>query len=351
MPLDSDTYFAYDYDIGKQDLTIYGKRASNNQYITLSIPKSDKSITVNFDVIDKQVPKKENIYLSNTNPKLGSSFYISSLFLEPYEEDIVNDAYHISQVEDSIEGGIYYNALEKNGLYYSPFSETVFRGALDLSNHHYVADDSNIIIDEANDIVRIGESTSPGIHTITSSYGSSVSFVVSNEICAPISMSEITVESVKDLVCPGQLVSSYIGQTIKLSGNGLSEHALMVKSNDEGICHAQIKKSLKNGVFAFNNELFVRGNEAGNTSLDVYLVDNPSIKLNNHSIVCDTFSNQFNIDVDLLFDGVSYQKQELVNNRDYRLDIIIRHRDTGIEEHPEYVSLTLIANYYSLSNS
>ena len=215
----SDNYFICDYDIGKQNLTIYGKKEASNQFITLSVPSTNKSLTINFDVIDKQVPAKENIYVSNTSPKLGSSFYISSLFLEPYEEDIVKDGYNISKQEDYIRGGVYYNALEKNGLYYSPFSETKFRDVLDLSNHHYISDDSNIIIDEENEIVKIGEATSPGEHTITSTYGSSVSFTVLNETCSPLSISELTIESVKDIVCPEQIISSYIGQTIKLGGN------------------------------------------------------------------------------------------------------------------------------------
>ena len=340
--------FTYFYEESKNNLNIYAKEVKENCYITLSIPKSNYSLKIEFDIIDKIVPKKENIYLSNLNPKIGSSFYISSLFLEPYEEEIVKDGYNISNLEDSVCGGRYYTNHDSNVLYYSPMSETRFRTYLDLSNHQYIVDDPNVVVDLINEIVKINKGVRIGEHKISSNYGGEISFNVINENASSIT-NDLSISSIDGYVLPEQLSSSYVGQTIFLNGSSLKEHALVVKSQDTSICLANIKKSLHESIFTFKNQLFLRGDKKGTCSLEVYYYDDPSIKLETQEIRCDTFDNHLNCDVELYFDDVLFTNQKLEKNKEY--DFIIRVRDRTTHELyiPEYLDISNFVNYYSLT--
>ena len=340
--------FTFFYEEAKSNLNIYAKEIKDNCYITLSIPKTDYSLKIEFDIIDLIVPKKENIYLSNLNPKIGSSFYISSLYLEPYQNEIVEDGYLITHLEDSVYGGLYYNNPSRNVLYYSPSSETHIRKYLDLSTHQYISDDPNIYIDPINEIVKINEGTRIGEHQITSNFGGKISFNISNEVASPI-VDDLAISSSKDYVSPNQLLSAYIGQTLTLSGESLNEHALVVKSKDTSICLANIKKSLHEANFTFKNQLFLRGDNKGDTNLEVYYYEDPSIKLNDYHIKCDDVLNHLNIDVELYFDDVLFTDQKLDKNKEYDLKILIRNKTTNELETLSTIDISNLSNYYSFT--
>lgn len=340
--------FTYLYEEAKCNLNIYARKVKDNNYITFAIPKTNYSLKIEFDIIGKIVPKKENIYLSNLTPKLGSSFYISSLYLEPYEDQIVQDGYSIRELEDSVYGGVYYTNRKSNVTYNSPMSETKFRNYLDLSNHEYIVDDSHIEIDPVNEIVKINEGTRIGEHKITSNYGGEISFNVVNENASPL-VDDLSISSTDGYVLPEQFSSSYVGQTIFLNGSGLKEHALVVKSSDTSICLANIKKSFHASIFNFKNSLFLRGDKKGTCNLEVYYYDDPSIKLETQEIRCDTFDNHLNCDVELYFDDVLFTNQKLEKNKEY--DFLVRVRDRTTHELfvPEYLDISNFVNYYSLT--
>ena len=337
--------FVYAYEEAKCNLNIYAKKVKDNNFIKFSIPKTDYSLTIEFDIIGPVVPKKENIYLSNLNPKIGSSFYISSLYLEPYEDKILQDGYIINPLEDSVCGGVYYTNHDSNVLYNQPMSETILRKFLDLSIHQYISDDPNIEIDPVNEIVKVKEGARVGEHKITSNFNGEISFNVSNEVASPIK-NDLEILSSKDYVSPDQTASTYIGQVLTLGGESLNEHALIVKSGDTSICSANIKKSLHAGVFNYKNQLFLRGKNKGTTNLDVYYYDDPNIKLDDYQIKCDDFTNHLNIDVELYFDDVLFTNQQLEKNKEYDFKILIRNRITNELETNDTIDISNLNNYY-----
>ena len=243
-------YFEYSFDTSRECLTIFPFKAHNDNYITLTIPESDKSVKIEFDIIDGFVPEEEHIYVSNSNPKIGSSFYIKSLYLEAYHDKIIEDGYVFNVLQDSVAGGNYYSKHDSNTFYNAPMAELHTLNYLDLSSHRYISDDPNIYIDEINGIIKINEGATPGLHKITSTLGGEVQFTVNNEHACDINIDKLTVKETKDYVCPGQDNSGYIGQVITLNNSEiLIDHALIAKSGDENICLANVKPSLSSGAF------------------------------------------------------------------------------------------------------
>ena len=329
-------------------ITIHAVKPHKDNYINVTIPESNKAVTINFDIEDSFVPNQENIYVSNTNPKLSSSFYINSQFLEPYHERIINDGYTYNPLLDSINGGHYYSARNTNVFYRSPISETHILPYLDLSNHHYLADDPHIEIDEQYKIVKINEGTTPGPHKITSTLGGEVSFVVSDQFACPIDIDELSINDTQDYVCPGQNGSGYIGQTITLRNSEiLAEHALIAKSQNEKVFLVDIKKNISDGVYSFENKLFLRGVNAGKSSLDVHLYDNPDVKLN-YSVNCDEMEKLFNYQVELFTDDKLIDTQVIEINKRYKFDVKIHHLDSNTYSEPTLLDISNLPSYYQI---
>ena len=346
---DDDKAFEVSQDTNKGCLYITGYKAHKDNYVSLGIPNTDKFVTINFDIEDGYVPKQENICVSNLNPKIGSSFNISSLFLECYQDKILEDGYVIDEsLKDNVYGGAYYTN-KNNEFYFNTLSELNSRKYLNLSTHEYISDDPNIYIDKECSIVKINEGTTPGLHKITTPFGGEVEFNVLNEHASDININSLSIKSVKDDVCPGQTSLGYVGQTITLNDEEvLKEHALAVKNNDTSIYYATIKKSVRDGLYSANNEIFIRGNKAGSSNLTVYLYDNPDINLD-YQVRCDTMENLYNYRFEIYVNHELINNVEIKNNVKYLLEVKLHYLDDDRYEEVNGLDISRYDTIYKLS--
>lgn len=330
------TFDSY-YDKYKSTFAIKGLKVSQDNYAKLVSPNG-LSIPIYFDVVPKIVPEAEDIYISNTNPKIGSSFFINSHYLEHYQDAILADDYSINTLENVVYGGLYYSNMTRNAVYYPSLSESNMRRFFDLSGHQYISDDPHVHIDESLGIVSISDGARIGNHVITSNFGGEVSFTVKDEYVSPISISELKIKSTSDLLYPMQSDSGYIGQTIQLDNlDVLKDHAFVVNSSDTSVAKANIKRHESNGLFDNRGEIFVSGNNAGECDLTVYLYGHDDIKLTHH-VVNDTVENQFNYRVRAFIDDELYQGQTLEVLKKYKIKVCIY--DLNTETYNDVTNIT-----------
>ena len=339
-------YFEYNLDTSRGYLSIIPYKAHKDNYITLTIPESNKSVKIEFDIIDSFVPEKEYMYVSNANPKIGSSFYIKSLFLEPYHDKIVGDGYKFNVLQDSVAGGNYYSKHDSNTFYNIPLSEMHILDYLDLSGHSYTSDDPNIYIDKENGTIKINEGATPGEHKITSSYGAEVSFTVSSKHLSDISIDKLSVKGTADYVCPGQETTGYVGQVLTLNDSEiLAEHALIVKSSNEKVCVANVKPNLNNGNYKAKDQVFIRGVNSGTCDLEISLYDNPDIKVI-HPIQCDKMEELFNYRMEFFINDELVAKQKYEISHRYKFDLKIHQLDTDTYKKPDSYDFSKPENMY-----
>lgn len=342
-------HYGTEFSVEQSRLLIYGKKAKKNNSVTLVTP-NNKKVTINFDVVSKVTPERENIYLSNNDAKIGSSFFIDSLYLECYEQSILADGYSInSSLEDYVNGGNFYSNTSRDAFYCPSLSETSSLNYLNLSTHQYISDDPYINIDEEKGIVSILDGVRVGEHTITSNYGGSVTFNVNSEHVQPISISELTIKNTTNYINPGQYSSTYIGQTIELDNlDILKEHAFTVSSSDERYTVADLKRHITNHTFNNTGEIFLRGKNAGESDITVKLYDNEDIKLVHHAR-CNTMENLFNYSVAIFIDDEIYANQTLETLKKYKLDIKIFDKDTETYLDPVSLNISKYNDRYEIS--
>ena len=337
--------FSADYNGSLNRLVIYGMKASKNNQIKLVSP-NNKSVAINFDVVNKITPDKENIYLSNTDVKIGSSFYISSLYLECFQDKILEDDYQINKLEDVVSGGRYYSNSTRDATYWPSLSEGTTLKYLNLNNHQYISDDPNIRIDESLGIVSVSEGVRVGDHVITSNFNGEIHFTVFDEHVSPISISELSIKSIDAYVNPGQSESGYIGQTIQLDNvDILNDHALTFSSSSSDICKIDLKKHLFDGTFVNKGELFLRGNKTGECDVRVQLYDNESIKLDYH-VKCDTLENILNYKIVPFIDDEPYKEDVLNVVQKYKFLIKMFDNATETYLNPDRIAFSKSLDRY-----
>ena len=222
------------------------------------------------------------------------------------------------------------------------------RRYFDLSSHKYISDDENIYVDEELGIVKINEGVTPGLHKITSTLGGEVEFNVSSEHAIDINIDKLNISNVEHSVCPEQIASGYIGQTITLANSDiLKEHALVVKSDKPNIYAANIKKSIIGGLFNFKNQLFIIGNVAGSGNIITYLYDKPEVNLD-YQVECDTMENLFHYRFELYFDHVLIDQVNFELNKRYLFEVKIHYIDDDTYEEVTYLDISKIDNVYKL---